>query len=172
MKKYFYTYILDKNKDKTWFGTDKYKPTSLERIQFLVNKRFSKGHWTLVGNEAKKILLVLLQGFFSIEDSCEILNAIQIHNNTKILPAAVRTSHTAYYLGGESKILESTLNWAGMMMSIFYLCYIFPNLGKIFSHYYWEVRGKDPWHWNPIATQIFHYIFFKNGLFKETWVEF
>ena len=36
----FFIYILNENKDKTWFGTltNMYKPTSLERIQFLANK--------------------------------------------------------------------------------------------------------------------------------------
>ena len=74
-----------------------YKPTSLERIQFLANKTSSTPRDI-------ELLLEMKQrksskdffSIFSIEDSCEILNAIQIHNNTKILSSSSSISHGIY----------------------------------------------------------------------------
>ena len=90
-----------------------------------------------------RLLCWKIQGSFSsqIEDSCENLNAIQIHNNTKIFSKQKNVLLWNPWI--------SALNWAGMM-SIYST--FFQTL-KIFS-YYWGKKILDieiPLHWLKIS---------------------
>ena len=126
-----------KNKDNIWFGAHfAFSLRWFSCKQKIKDIELLRWKWS-------RLLCWKIQGSFSsqIEDSCENLNAIQIHNNTKFFSKQKNVLLWNPWI--------SALNWAGMM-SIYST--LFQTL-KIFS-YYWGKKILDieiPLHWLKIS---------------------
>ena len=140
-----------KNKDNIWFGAHfafglrwfscKQKIKDIELLRWKWSRLFC---WKIQGSFSSQI-----------EDSCENLNAIQIHTNTKIFSKQ------------KNVLLWNPWICSKLSRNDEYIFHIFPNLEDFLV----LLGEKDPWHWNPIAlTQNLSIDIFENGLFKETFV--